>query len=91
MSLASNLMLDFYELNRKALARNAFDEAFAYNVAETQVNNLHHGISPTLWIPRFAQIMRDLAEEHAESDEQREAYRFAAEYAEEALSRLQNT
>lgn len=41
----------------EANKRDAFDEAFIWNLCESAVNNVHHGLAPGEWLPKVKAIL----------------------------------
>lgn len=52
-TLAYDLMKLFYEENRAALARDAFEEAAVWSSCESAVNDIHHGVPNSEWVARL--------------------------------------
>ncbi len=58
MQISKELMDAFYAKEREVLsaADENFKVAFAWNLCESTVNNIHHGEDPRVWIPRFIEL-----------------------------------
>lgn len=84
MQISKELMDAFNAKERGAQRAGDFELAFAWNLCESTVNNIHHGQDPRVWIPRFIEITESRLAETTDSGAIA-VYRDAIEFAQVAL------
>lgn len=66
--LSYELMTAFYKKSREALAENDYSVADVWNLAESAVNNVHHGRHPAEWLPQVRVIFESHLTDEAMTD-----------------------
>lgn len=54
------LMDHFHRLSKDARSREDWETAQALDLLETHVNNIHHGLPASEWLPRLRSIIESL-------------------------------
>lgn len=66
-SAAFHLMETYYARVKEANSRNAFDEAFVWNLCESAVNNVHHGLPVSEWVPKLIRVLNSDLENESDA------------------------
>jgi hypothetical protein len=80
----------FYDLAQDAKSQGRYEYAMGLESAGNAVNNLGHGISPLVYLPKVRDILLYNSEQSWSSDEMKEAYSDAIELIDSELAALQD-
>lgn len=80
-SFGRTLMDVYYTESKNAQEAGDYNRSIVMNNAESLVNQFHHGLHPTEWLPRLISALESNSELDFMDEDEREAYCEAVEMA----------